>query len=621
MDENEKRNEVAATIFSVLMGLAVLMLVAWATLGRSCSEKGGQLADGTNALLPAAAVDAGDDDADIDEAAQQAKVDAASAQGRIAELESEKSDLEDRVAELEAKGGDVAASGNANVAAAVDTSGFDAKINGLQGDLDAANAKINLANTERGNIQGKLDAALKTNADLEAQLKAQGDSADSLKALQVELDGAKKANADLQAKIDANADLSGKVDSLTAENDELKKQIKAGFEDAGAAAMAATAEKDKSLIADLKTKLADMTKGNETVTKERDGFKTQIADFTKKLDLANGERDAWKLKFEKADAEKPAMDDTQIKALTDENASLKAAATKMTNDSKERIAKLSADNKSLTAELAKLKANLAGMSSGSDEVKKLTADNKGLSEQIAALKAAAAKMGGDTEAKLAKLTADNKSLSDELAKLKAMATDKPAEDGEKVAALTKENGELKQEVSTLKKKIVTIENKDKLKAAAPGPGLDLPLLVNDPSNLDGELIPLFVELRGIADDPEARTATYSKIAEVGKASPVKTVKFESGSSAVQWNDQEELKKLMSDDDNAKYLVVGYASVDGDAGSNAVLSSKRASQVGQLIVGDRENNDRVQAVYFGQTNRFDKAYRSPNRVVEVWKVSE
>ena len=37
MDENEKRNEIAATLFSVLIGMALLLLLGW-LFGRGCSK-------------------------------------------------------------------------------------------------------------------------------------------------------------------------------------------------------------------------------------------------------------------------------------------------------------------------------------------------------------------------------------------------------------------------------------------------------------------------------------------------------------------------------------------------------------------------------------------------------
>jgi outer membrane protein OmpA-like peptidoglycan-associated protein len=68
----------------------------------------------------------------------------------------------------------------------------------------------------------------------------------------------------------------------------------------------------------------------------------------------------------------------------------------------------------------------------------------------------------------------------------------------------------------------------------------------------------------------------------------------------------------------KVLAVGDASTDGDAKSNHELSSKRASSVAQEVAKITGlDKDSIQAVYFGQTKRFDEKVLTPNRIVEVW----
>ena len=101
------------------------------------------------------------------------------------------------------------------------------------------------------------------------------------------------------------------------------------------------------------------------------------------------------------------------------------------------------------------------------------------------------------------------------------------------------------------------------------------------------------------------------------------VNFQSGSFDVNDEDRSALKKLIAEDRESKFLVVGYASADGAADANAKLSSNRASQVGQAMLGDVDTSSQIQAVYFGQTSRFTKweGDLAANRIVEVWRVSK
>ena len=125
--------------------------------------------------------------------------------------------------------------------------------------------------------------------------------------------------------------------------------------------------------------------------------------------------------------------------------------------------------------------------------------------------------------------------------------------------------------------------------------------------------------KGIEDNPDARTEAYERMSNQGDAILSQTVKFDSGSTDIAAADGGELNRLISGDKNSRFLVVGYSSVDGDPQSNAKLSSRRASAGAQRIVGNSGETNRIEAVYFGQTSRFSKAYRAPNRVVEVWRI--
>ncbi len=123
------------------------------------------------------------------------------------------------------------------------------------------------------------------------------------------------------------------------------------------------------------------------------------------------------------------------------------------------------------------------------------------------------------------------------------------------------------------------------------------------------------------DTPEALEKVYAKLSEGGNTSALHKVPFDSGSAAVAAADTTKLNELLKGSPKgAKFLVVGYASADGDAKSNYELSSERASNVAAEIAKiPGVDKSAIQAVYFGQTKRFNTAYLSPNRVVEVWRV--
>ena len=70
--------------------------------------------------------------------------------------------------------------------------------------------------------------------------------------------------------------------------------------------------------------------------------------------------------------------------------------------------------------------------------------------------------------------------------------------------------------------------------------------------------------------------------------------------------------------NAYLLVVGYASVKGDANYNENLSSLRAQNVVQRV-RPLVQNGKVQMVYFGETTQFDSRDMAKNRVVELWRI--
>jgi len=162
---------------------------------------------------------------------------------------------------------------------------------------------------------------------------------------------------------------------------------------------------------------------------------------------------------------------------------------------------------------------------------------------------------------------------------------------------------------------------DALEPAGEFDQLDLPYLVNDPIQLSAPVRPLFIRLREYDGGAEDREKLYKKLTENGKRSALHQVSFEGGSSDISEEELDSLAEKVSDvPGDARFLVVGYASTDGEASANYELSSRRASEVAEAIAEEFDGPDAaVEAVYFGQTARFNAEKMAPNRVVEIWRV--
>ncbi len=106
------------------------------------------------------------------------------------------------------------------------------------------------------------------------------------------------------------------------------------------------------------------------------------------------------------------------------------------------------------------------------------------------------------------------------------------------------------------------------------------------------------------DSGEEMKAAYDKLTKDGKTSALHRIPFESGSAEVVASETKKRTELLKESPRgAKFLVVGYASTDGDAKSNYELSSKRASSFAAKMAGfEGIDKESVQAVYFGQTQR-------------------
>lgn len=196
-----------------------------------------------------------------------------------------------------------------------------------------------------------------------------------------------------------------------------------------------------------------------------------------------------------------------------------------------------------------------------------------------------------------------KMLNDEQA-TKEKLLQKSQELEQQVAALLTQNEELRKQLQTLQTSV------DYGK-----------LFVKSYKSLPENAQALYNELKSLegaktADLPEA----YTRMASELNAVNLQRVRFATGSSILNFTDQKTIKnKLDTTEASDYFLVVGYASVTGDAASNETLSANRATAVASVVHQLKKDGQDVRAVYLGQTDRFSKDEHAANQLCEVWRI--
>lgn len=146
-----------------------------------------------------------------------------------------------------------------------------------------------------------------------------------------------------------------------------------------------------------------------------------------------------------------------------------------------------------------------------------------------------------------------------------------------------------------------------------------PRLIDDPKNLSAETSRLFSELSALSDSPAGLKAAYDDLKTSLEATPVLTIPFRASSAELDQSFSDAIAALPTEARRAgRYLIIGYASNDGNEMTNRDLSSRRAMAVAESVAAHHAEVP-IEAVYFGQTSRFDSRHRSANRVVEIWQI--
>jgi outer membrane protein OmpA-like peptidoglycan-associated protein len=136
-----------------------------------------------------------------------------------------------------------------------------------------------------------------------------------------------------------------------------------------------------------------------------------------------------------------------------------------------------------------------------------------------------------------------------------------------------------------------------------------------------EAIELFRALRKLEGKPDSEImSAYSSFGNKLGAVVLKKCDFATGSAEIA----PELRAGIMDTvaevpEGAMIFVVGYASRTGNVDKNQTLSSDRATAVAQLLDSAKQPNQRVQAVYLGQTDRFSGRVPERNQIVEIWQI--
>ncbi|WP_411827076.1 hypothetical protein [Luteolibacter sp. AS25] len=142
---------------------------------------------------------------------------------------------------------------------------------------------------------------------------------------------------------------------------------------------------------------------------------------------------------------------------------------------------------------------------------------------------------------------------------------------------------------------------------------------------EDELLPAAVQLfrslrklEGMKDSD--LTTEYSRLGVDLGANVLHTLSFATGSSDLTAEDSQRVQSAIDEiPDGDLALIIGYASVTGDATANERLSSDRATKAAEFYSGIKRNEQLVQAVYLGQTDRFSSRIPERNQICEIWRI--
>ena len=139
-------------------------------------------------------------------------------------------------------------------------------------------------------------------------------------------------------------------------------------------------------------------------------------------------------------------------------------------------------------------------------------------------------------------------------------------------------------------------------------------------NLSPKARKFFRELERLEEiDRDTLEQAYERIKKEFNAHVVETAAFATGSADLKQEHEAHIKGVtVESNPNSFFLVVGYASKTGDIKSNRDLSERRSKRVASTVNYLKQNNQEVQAIYLGETDRFGEKAQ-PNQICEVWEI--
>lgn len=180
----------------------------------------------------------------------------------------------------------------------------------------------------------------------------------------------------------------------------------------------------------------------------------------------------------------------------------------------------------------------------------------------------------------------------------------------------------KSRIAELEAQLAAAMAKPVAPPAPPTPPAPTKLFAESAADLYPMAKGLFEALNDLEDKADLEiSAAYNRFATQYQASFLKEIRFPTGSSQLNPADKLALGDALENlPEGAMILVVGYASTTGNADSNRVLSSDRATVVASNIDMAKPGNQVVQAVFLGQTKRFSSRIPERNQVCEVWQIN-
>ena len=148
------------------------------------------------------------------------------------------------------------------------------------------------------------------------------------------------------------------------------------------------------------------------------------------------------------------------------------------------------------------------------------------------------------------------------------------------------------------------------------------LFIESEKDLPAQAARLFAKLKTLENVNEQQLkAAYKNIEATLGARIIHRQSFATGSAQITYDRESIIRDIIgkSQDANAYFLVVGYASKSGGKQANRELSSKRSTTVASVVNVLRATGQEVRAVYLGETDRFSSTNEMANQICEVWEI--